>query len=102
MSDYIYAPKQDLNHAEVSKWYEELYCKVIDTHKVGGGFGDLVVKIPTQNGPVIAIVEVKRPDGHLTPKQHRFMAEWGSAVEVITSRDEVFAHVERVRNKGRV
>lgn len=88
---------RDANHADVTRWYEELYCRVQDTHMVGGGFGDLVVRIPTRRGGVVAIVEVKTTDGTLRPNQERFIAEWGAVVEVVQTREDVFAHVERVR-----
>jgi hypothetical protein len=89
---------RDANHADVTRWYEDLYCRVVDTHAVGGGFGDLVVRIPTKRGAVVAIVEVKTSDGTLRPNQERFLAEWGaSVVEVVCTREDVFNHVERVR-----
>jgi hypothetical protein len=88
---------RDANHGQVTGWYESLYCKVHDTHAVGGGFGDLVVKIPTKRGPVLAVVEVKTSDGTLRPNQERFIRDWGSCVEVVQTREDVFAHVERVR-----
>lgn len=88
---------RDANHSDVTGWYEALYCRVQDTHMVGGGFGDLVVRIPTKRGAVVAIVEVKTPDGTLRTNQQRFVAEWGAVVEVVCTREDVFAHVERVR-----
>lgn len=88
---------RDANHSDVTKWYEELYCKVQDTHAVGGGFPDIVVKISTKRGPLVALVEVKAVDGTLRPSQERFIAEWGSCVTVVQTREDVFAHVERVR-----
>lgn len=87
----------DANHADVVGWYEELYCRVHDTHKVGGGFPDIVVKIPTKRGPIPALVEIKTLDGTLTPSQIRFITEWGSCVTIVSTREDVFAHVERVR-----
>jgi len=89
---------RDANHREVAEWYESLYCLVIDTHAVGGGFGDIVVKIPTKRGPQVAIVEVKTPDGVLRPSQERFAREWGSCVAVVMTREDVFNHVQRVRD----
>lgn len=88
---------RDANHGDVTRWYEELYCKVQDTHAVGGGFPDIVVKISTKRGAVVALVEVKTADGTLRPSQERFVREWGSCVTVVQTRDDVFAHVERVR-----
>jgi hypothetical protein len=88
---------RDANHGQVTLWYEELYCTVVDTHAVGGGFGDLVVKIPTKRGYQVKIVEVKTTDGRIRPSQARFAAEWGDAVAVVQTREDVHAHVERVR-----
>ena len=88
---------RDANHGEITEAYEELYCKVVDTHGQGGGFPDIVVKIPTKRGPVSALVEIKTLDGTLRPSQLRFIAEWGSCVTIVCTRDDVFAHVERVR-----
>jgi hypothetical protein len=88
---------RDANHRDVTGWYESLYCVVQDTHAVGGGFPDIVVKISTKRGPVVALVEVKTVDGTLSKSQLRFIGEWGSCVTVVQTRDDVHAHVERVR-----
>jgi hypothetical protein len=88
---------RDANHSEITKAYEELYCLVKDTHAVGGGYPDINVKISTKRGPVVALVEIKGADGRLSASQERFLAEWGSCVTVVQTRDDVFAHVERVR-----
>jgi hypothetical protein len=87
----------DANHSDVVGWYEELYCRVQDTHRVGGGFPDIVVKVPTKRGPIAALVEIKTLDGTLSRSQVRFIEEWGSCVTVVSTREDVFAHVERVR-----
>lgn len=91
---------RDANHADVAKWYEELFCRAWDTHAVGGGFGDMVVRIPTKRGAVLAVVEVKTTDGVLRPNQVRFIAEWGSVVAVVQTREDVFEHVERIRSQS--
>jgi hypothetical protein len=90
---------RDANHADVTQWYEELYCRVIDTHMVGGGYGDITVMIPTKRGAVVQVVEIKTADGTLRPSQQRFLAEWGpAAVAVICTREDVFNHCDRVRS----
>jgi hypothetical protein len=100
MGQHVYAPKQDANHAELVAAYEALYCKVQDTHKVGLGFPDIVVKISTKRGPVMNAVEIKTADGVLSAKQKRVLADWGSCVAVVQTREDVFAHVERVRSNA--
>jgi hypothetical protein len=97
VSHYKYAPKADANHGEIVAAYEELYCLVIDTHKVGGGFGDLVVRIGTKRGPILHEVEIKTADGDLSAKQERHHAEWGSVVAIVQTVEDVRAHVAHVR-----
>jgi hypothetical protein len=90
---------RDANHGDVTRWYESLYCLVQDTHAVGGGFPDLVVRISTKRGHVVALVEVKGADGTLRASQERFLREWGcSSIAIVQTREDVFAHVERVRS----
>jgi hypothetical protein len=91
---------RDANHADVARWYEELYCLVRDTHALGGGFPDMLVRISTRAGQVLALVEVKTADGMLRPSQETFVRLWGTGcVEVVQTRDDVFTHVERVRSR---
>jgi hypothetical protein len=89
--------RTDANQSEIVAAYEELYCRVIDTHKVGQGYPDLTVRVGTRRGPMVQLVEVKTLDGELSKSQQRFKSEWGSCVVVVQTREEVFAHVEAVR-----
>lgn len=95
--NYVYAPKADANHAEVAGWYEALYCLVKDVHKLPG-FVDLVVRITTKRGFVVNLVEIKTTDGELTRGQATLARDWGSVVVMVQTREDVFAHVERVRS----
>jgi hypothetical protein len=89
---------RDANHADVQRWYEEMWCLVHDTHALGGGFPDMVVRISTAMGQIPSLVEVKTADGRLKPSQETFLELWGTGcVEVVETREDVFAHVERVR-----
>jgi len=88
---------RDSNHSEIAAAYEELFCLVQDTSIVGGGFPDMVVRIPTRRGPVVALVECKVVWGTLSIAQQSFAALWGSACVLVRSRQDVLAHVERVR-----
>lgn len=94
--------RTDANHADVAGWYVDLYCRVHDTHGVGGGFGDIVVNIPTKRGPVMKCVEIKTADGELRPNQKRFAEDWGSSVVVVQTRDDVFAHVDSVQHAAKL
>jgi hypothetical protein len=43
---------------------------------------------------------VKTADGDLRPSQETFLRLWGTGcIEVVQTRDDVFAHVERVRGR---
>jgi hypothetical protein len=88
--------RPDRNHAEVKGWYEKLYCSVVDTHEVGGGFGDLVVGIAGHTD----IVEVKTESGHLEPAQVTFHRDWrGSKVVIVRTQADVINHVQNVRER---
>lgn len=90
--------ERDANHADVAGWYEELMCQVFDTHILGKGFGDMVVRIPTRMGGIVQIVEVKTEDGVLSLSQERFIGEWGrGCVAIVRTREDVHVHVDRVR-----
>ncbi len=88
--------ERDENHADIQRAYENLYCRVRDTHAVGSGFPDLLVSIPTARGKILQLVEVKSRVGELSPSQKTFIRDFGS-VTVVRDAAEVFAHVERVR-----
>ena len=94
---YVYAPKADANHAEVTRWYEELWCLVKDVHKLPG-FVDLVVRIPTRAGAILQMVEIKTCDGKPTARQERQAREWGPGVYALVRTEwDVRNHVERVQ-----
>jgi hypothetical protein len=86
--------KPDENQAMIVSTYEALYCSVVDTHELGGGFPDLVVGI----AGITCLVEVKNADGTLKRSQETFKLDWrGSKPEVVRTEADVIAHVRRVR-----
>jgi hypothetical protein len=88
--------RTDANHAQVRGWYEELYCSVVDTHRMGGGFPDLVVGIATTT----ELVEVKTEDGQQLPSQITFQKTWrGSKVVVVRTQADVINHVTNIRER---
>ena len=88
--------RTDENHSQVRAWYEELYCSVVDTHTLGGGFGDLIIGIAGRT----EIVEVKTEHGHREASQIRFSRDWrGSPVVVVTTHADVLNHVQNVRER---
>lgn len=87
----------DANHAQVALWYEQLFCSVVDTHEVGGGFGDLVVGV----AGITELVEVKTEDGELLPSQKTFHRDWrGSKVVIVRTREDVINHAQSMRRRG--
>ncbi len=96
---YVYAPKADANHAEVSAWYEQSWCLVKDVHKLAG-FVDLIVRIPTRGGGVLQMVEIKTEEGKPSGKQDRMAREWGVGVyALVRTAADVTEHVERVQGR---
>ena len=96
MSHYVYAPKADSNHAEIMGWYEELYCSVLDLHKVGGGAPDLLVGCAGRS----ELVEVKPEAGQLRANQVLFNKLWrGNKVVLVRTRADVVNHVKNIRER---
>lgn len=93
------AARKDANHGVIQKAYEEQYCSVVDTSKLGDDFPDLVVGLCGRT----FLVEVKNRKGRnkVEPGQKKFHDEWrGEPPIVVHSVDEVVAHVQRVRAEG--
>ena len=90
----------DANQNAIVSRYEAHLCLTFDAHKMGGGFPDLVVAIPTQRGRVLQLVEVKTEDGALGPAQLRFARDFGPGLVVVVRNVlEVDAHVEVIQRR---
>lgn len=88
--------RADANHAELAAVYEELFCSVVNTYHVGGGFPDAVIGC----GGLTALVEFKMADGKKTPAQETFHKIWrGSKVWIIRCREDVIDHVKWMRER---
>lgn len=96
MSHYVYAPKRDANHGEIVATYEALHCGVVDTHKLGDSFPDILVHFSGYCAPV----EIKYEDGDLSAGQKKFIANWkGPKIWVVRTREDVIAHVTKIRSR---
>ena len=96
MSDYVYAPQRDLNHGEIAKAYEAMFCSVIDLHKVGFGCPDLLIGC----AGISALVEVKTDAGELGAAQRTFVRDWrGGKVRIVRSPEDAIEHVKSIRAK---
>lgn len=88
--------RPDANHADVRIWYEQLFCSFVDTHEVGGGFGDAVIGC----AGLTDIIEIKTEDGKVLPSQETFHKTWrGSKILVIRDQQDVIEHVQYMRAK---
>lgn len=86
--------RPDANHADIQRFYEQLFCNFVDTHMVGGGFGDAVVGCAA----ITDIIEIKTADGDLLPSQVTFHKTWrGSKILVIRDQQDVIEHVTSMR-----
>jgi hypothetical protein len=84
----------DENHPEIAAALSRVGPEPTDTSKVGRGFPDLVW--PFQG--VTVLIEVKAPDGTLTPAQVRFHAEWrGGPLFTIQSAEDIPAMIEEIQ-----
>lgn len=84
----------DENHAEIVAALSRFGPEPIDTTRIGSGFPDLVWPFQGQT----ILLEVKRPDGTLSPPQERFHSEWrGGPIFVIQNAADIPAIVERIQ-----
>ena len=96
MRDPARLGRPDANHAEIVKYYEDLYCSVHDAHKLGFGFPDLVIGC----SGLTELAEVKTEDGDLLPSQVTFRKSWrGSKIVIARNLQDVVDHVQRMRAK---
>jgi hypothetical protein len=94
VSDYVYAPKMDSNHQEIVKAFEDMYCEVIDTHKLGFGFPDILIAFANFCVPC----EIKTEEGELSASQRTFVRDWkGPRIPIIRSREDAIAYVTAIR-----
>ena len=97
MGRYVYAPKADQNHSEIVGAYNELYCSVLDLHKVGESCPDLLVGCAGRS----ELVEIKQEAGQLSPGQVLFNNLWrGNKVVIVRNRADVINHVGNIRERA--
>jgi len=86
--------KRDGNQAEIVEALRKVGASVLDLADVGRGCPDLLVGYAGREW----LVEVKTPNGELTPDQKAFIQVWHGAVHVIRNVDEALA-VIGIRSK---
>lgn len=90
--------RPDANHSDIVKFYEQLFCSVVELHKVGGGCPDLLIGCQQ----VTELAEIKTADGDLEPSQKTFMTNWrGSKVVIVRDQQDVLEHVTAMRARQR-
>lgn len=88
--------RTDSNHTEIVRAYEEMFCSVVELHKVGFGCPDLMVGCAGRT----ELVEVKTEHGQLEPSQIRFQNDWrGSKVVIVRTAIDAQNHVLNIREK---
>jgi hypothetical protein len=86
--------KRDGNHGPIARRLEELGASVFDLSAVGRGLSDLLVGFCGAT----FLVEIKMPNGTLTPSQVEFARTWRGAKPVeVRSVDEAQAWYLRTR-----
>ena len=73
--------RTDSNQASIAQGLRALGLRVFSAHRVGSGFPDLVVLNPSTGR--LRLLEVKTPEGRLTPVQERFAASFAGAVDIV-------------------
>ena len=91
-----YAKRIDDNHAEIRDGLRALGHDVLDTSSLGGGVGDLAVKV----SPTMSIwLEIKRSKSEkLTDKEVIFKMFWFDVYHVVTSVEEAVKAIEYSRS----
>jgi hypothetical protein len=90
--------ERDANHAELTREYEALGCKVQDLSAVGGGCPDVLVSGSGVKGRWDRLVEFKTETGTLTPSQIRWNGEWrGRPAVLVRTAEQVHQHVKQER-----
>ena len=86
---YARKHKRDATHEDIAKVLEDFGFSVVDTSKLGDGFGDMVVG---RNG-VTDIIEAKSGENApFTQKQIKFYAKWrGKPTVKLASKDAAIA-----------
>lgn len=92
------ACRRDANHDQVTGWYVQTGCIVLDLSQVGGGCPDLLIGC----AGVTDLAEVKIEGEDLRPNQRTFNDKWrGSRPWKISTLDDVLAHVADLRRRAR-
>ena len=84
-----YRTRSDHNQKDIVRALRVLGADVADTHNVGNGFPDLVVKFRGQ----VFLLECKNLEGRgrkLTDDQKKFHAVWNDVTKTVTSIDEAY------------
>jgi hypothetical protein len=93
------AARVDRNQGGIVQTLRGLGFHVSPTHRLGGGFPDLVVTGPHIDGGIVALlVEVKEPRGKLNEREKRYHADYpeGGPLIVARSADDVLEWFGRI------
>ena len=80
----LWAAKVDANQAEIVEALRAVGADVALSHRLGGGFPDLVVGF--RNG--CFMLEIKTAKGKLTPAERKFMEGWRGHYAIVRTPEE--------------
>lgn len=78
------AAKIDLNQPAIVEALRAVGVSVVSLASIGNGCPDLLAA----KGDKAWLIEVKGPNGKLTPDQTEFMLNWSGTVHIVRSTDE--------------
>jgi len=90
--------RTDANQSEIVRALRAVGCSVYSLHRVGGGCPDLLVGYRGQT----FLLEVKHPQGILTPDQIDWHADWRGQVAVVHSPEEALQVVGALESDGQI
>ncbi len=89
-----WAAKTDTIQPLIVEVARKMGASVFLTHRVGGGFPDLVVGFAGHN----ILVECKSPGGKLNRKERQFFENWRGQAYIIRSPEEMIQLLEDIMN----
>ena len=91
------AARVDRNQADIVRVIKMQRCTIQHLHGVGTGCPDLLVGVPTENGGVNILVEVKYGKGRLNKSQSKWHSDWKGQVSVIRDVKEAMMLIKQVK-----
>ena len=86
---HSWSSKVDGNQGEIVEALRAVGCSVALTHRLGGGFPDILVGYEDQEGRLVnVLMEVKVGKAKLNEREQEWHEGWRGQVAVVRSREE--------------